>query len=172
MEASCRENLQQFLWHLFIWRTFGFGRLEVIRKLHSTTCIEEALDALNIFDNILLRGALVAFPVYGQFRIPTKKRLDILSSLHNLSEALSQRLSIIAIPFSQAKDIIAEYKIPYIPATGIVAWLIICDLAEYSLCLSGFLSISRMDMENPYGYGPYGYMDYVWPYGNKFGLRL
>ena len=27
-------------------------------------------------------------------------------------------------------------------------------------------------MEFPYGYRLYGYMDYVWPYGNKFGLRL
>ena len=27
-------------------------------------------------------------------------------------------------------------------------------------------------MEFPYGYGLYGHMDYVWPYRNKFGLRL
>ena len=33
------------------------------------------------------------------------------------------------------------------------------------------LTRTRLSIYKPYGYGPYGHIDYVWPYENKFSLR-
>ena len=148
--TSCREDLQCFLWHLLLWWLFGFGRLEVICRLYHALMVDESLTILHTIDDVLQKP-LTNINAYGSLCIPLESRPAILNGLYNLSKTLSQRLLGTTMTFAEVQDIIARQKIPYMPPTGLLPWLIICDLAEYNLCMPPTIK----DLVNKIGQPPF-----------------
>jgi len=130
---SCKKNLQRFLWHLFIWRLFGFSRLEVIDKLYHATTVEECLGILSDIDKCSEKP-LTVIGAYGNFRIPVEKRQTVLNGLYSLSLTLAQSLINAHMTFSSVLDAIETQDILFLQRNGLVAWLVVCDLAEWNLC--------------------------------------
>jgi len=130
---SCKVDLQNFLWHLLIWRLFGFSKLDVIDKLYHTRTVEEGLGVLSEVDKFLEKP-LTVIGAYGNFRIPVEKRQVVLEGLHNLSQALSLRLISNHMRFNEALETIGTCNVLFLPQDGLLAWLVGCDLTEWNLC--------------------------------------
>ena len=146
--ASCKVDLQRFLWHLFIWRLFGFSRLEVIDKLYHAITVEEGMKILAGIDEGSEKP-LTVIGAYGNFRIPVEKRQVVLNGLYGLSQDMSQRLISTNMAFTEVLDSIGTHDVLFLQQGGLLSWLVVCDLAEWSLCASPTVKDLAHKIGNP-----------------------
>jgi hypothetical protein len=121
-----------FLWRLFLWRMYAFGkqsRLEKIARLRS-------LDDWKSMVSEKKKEVKGNVPGYAQFRInPPSRQLEVFSKVWMALPNFLRILRTATTPtFASVRDLFQVMEIPYLPPSGLVTWLIICDLSEYGLC--------------------------------------
>ncbi|KAG9245072.1 hypothetical protein BJ878DRAFT_541635 [Calycina marina] len=129
--ASARVDSSLFLWRLMIWRLWGWGRPELMEKLATIINVNEGLIVLNQIDTDL-GTPLTSMGVYGKIILPVAKREAILKGISRVIDALVAQQSLLS--FKALQDIFVQANIIYLPSTGLVLWLILCDLAEFGFC--------------------------------------
>jgi hypothetical protein len=120
-----------FLWRLFLWRMYAFGKESRIVKVAQLKDLDGWRDMCSKKKKV--KGNVMAYP---QFRItPPEKQLDVFTKVWRSLPLLLRILSTDPIPsFAAVRDAVAALQIPYTPLHGLVTWLLVCDLSEFGFC--------------------------------------
>lgn len=130
------------IFQLCIFRVFAFGEKSHIKTLTlSQTASSPDLNSLAALITTWGGASNIALPVYGQFQVAKVRVPTMLTLLWGFSQTLNN--DYIAhtatgnpLTFASVYQSLANKKIPFLPAGGLVTWVLAADFVEYGVCLA------------------------------------
>jgi hypothetical protein len=121
------------IFQLCLWRTFAFGHLDRLSQssLPISTAAPDFVALEKLVNAWSSSAQKVGVPAYGNFQFIKKEVSGMLEKLWDFSKSLAEMKA--PPKFAEVYEMICERDISCVRRGGIVTWLLLCDLAEYSV---------------------------------------